>query len=130
MQSAYYPGFTVGGGIGEAGGLIVTFILLVLARANSALSWLTLVALVGLLGMQVVFWLVTQPVNRFRLQGQKVGGSSAKFFLAGTKGSRGQSEVLQLDWTYVRDRWEYSHVARAALATLSLVAIVVGLAAR
>jgi hypothetical protein len=29
------------------------------------------------------------------------------------------------DWTELRDRWEWSHVARAALAVASLVALVV-----
>jgi len=53
MQSIYYPGFTIGGGIGEFGGLIATLILL-LYTFGSAEFWLTLVALLGLVGMQAV----------------------------------------------------------------------------
>lgn len=29
------------------------------------------------------------------------------------------------DWTALRDRWEYSHAARAALALVSLIALVI-----
>lgn len=56
MQSIYYPGFTVGGGIGEAGGLILTIILLFLTPFGSIDFWLTLVALLGLIVMQAVYW--------------------------------------------------------------------------
>ena len=33
--------------------------------------------------------------------------------------------IEDLTWTELRDRWEWSHVARAALAVASLVALVV-----
>ena len=36
MQPIYYPGFTIAGGIGEAGGMISTLILLVLTPLGSA----------------------------------------------------------------------------------------------
>jgi hypothetical protein len=54
MQPIYYPGFTTGGGIGEAGGMISTIILLFLTPLGSGDFWLTLVALLGLIGMQGV----------------------------------------------------------------------------
>jgi hypothetical protein len=64
MQSIYYPGFTIGGGIGEAGGTISTIVLLFLTPSGSADFWLTLVTLLGLIGMQAVYWLFTHPVNK------------------------------------------------------------------
>jgi hypothetical protein len=30
-----------------------------------------------------------------------------------------------VDWTAARDRWEYSHVARAALGAVSFIALVI-----
>jgi hypothetical protein len=35
VQPIYYPGFTIVGGIGEAGGLIVTLLLLLLPRGRA-----------------------------------------------------------------------------------------------
>jgi hypothetical protein len=68
VQPIYYPGFTIAGGIGEVGGLISVIVLLLLTPRGTRAFWLTLVAVLGMLGMQVVFWLYTQPVNRFWLQ--------------------------------------------------------------
>jgi len=99
MQRIYYPGFTIGGGIGEAGGTISTIILLILTPLGSTDFWLTLVALLGLIGMQAVYWLFTHPVNESRPP----------------------------DWTELRDRWEYSHVARAGFALLGLIALIIAI---
>jgi hypothetical protein len=49
MQPIYYPGFTIGGGIGEAGGMILTIILLFLTPWGTADFWLTPAALLGLM---------------------------------------------------------------------------------
>ena len=45
MQSISYPEFTIGGGIGEAGGTISTIVLVFLTPSGRADFWLTLVAL-------------------------------------------------------------------------------------
>jgi len=42
MQSIYYPGFTIGGGLGEAGGTIATIVLVFLTPSGSIDFWLTL----------------------------------------------------------------------------------------
>src|SRR5688572_952777 len=65
VQPIYYPGFTVGGGVGEFGGTIATLVLLILTPFGTVGFWLTLGALLCLLGMQVVYWSVTHPVNKF-----------------------------------------------------------------
>jgi Domain of unknown function (DUF1772) len=128
VQPIYYPGFTIAGGIGEVGGLLSTIILLVLTPLGSADFWLTLVALLGLLGMQAVYWLVTHPVNQFWLQGEHLSGVSAGFFsFASTRGPGRPRESRPVTWTDMRDRWEYSHVTRAGLAALSFIALVVAL---
>ena len=44
MQPIYYPGFTIGGGVGDFGGTLETALLLFLTSWGSADFWLTLVA--------------------------------------------------------------------------------------
>jgi hypothetical protein len=104
--------------------LIATIVLLCLTPPGTGAFWLTLVALLGLLGMQVVYWLVTHPVNRYWLQGQRLSGLGSGFFsLASANRPAGESDTGTVSWTALRDRWEYSHLARALLILLSLVAL-------
>ena len=123
-QAIYYPGFTMGG-ISEPVSIILTAILLWLTPAGSAEFWLTLLALIGLIGMQAVYWLFTHPVNQFWVEGESLDRFSSGFFTFGTGSSR---ETDTPDWTELRDRWEYSHVARAVLGLLSLIALLTTLA--
>ena len=120
MQPIYYPGFTIGG-FAEPVGIILTLVLLFLTRFGNADFWLTLAAFIGLIGMQAVYWLVTHPVNKFWLQDETLSRVGSGFFsFAATTEQSGP-----LTWTALRDRWEYSHVARAALAFVSLIALVI-----
>jgi hypothetical protein len=78
--------------------------------------------------MHAVYWLFTHPVNNFWLQGEKLSGLGSSFFSLGAASKRGrQSETRPVDWTELRDRWEYSHVARAGLAALSFIALVIAI---
>ena len=124
VQPIYYPGFTVAGGIGEVGGLISVIVVLLLTPPGTRAFWLTLVALLGMLGMQIIFWLFTQPVNKFWLQSTALGSFGTAFFSSG-RTPQGQSDHDPDDWIRKRDRWEYSHVARAGLAALSFLSLVV-----
>ncbi|HEX2035383.1 MAG TPA: anthrone oxygenase family protein [Chloroflexota bacterium] len=131
VQPIYYPGFTISAGIGETAGPISTAVLLFLSPAGSAAFWLRLVALLGLIGMQAVYWIVTHPVNKYwlraRLQEEAETGPgfASRFFLSDpVRRSQRPVEAVPEDWTALRDRWEYSHVARAVLALVSLVALV------
>jgi hypothetical protein len=127
VQTIYYPGFTIAG-VAEPLGVIATIILLFLTRPGSSESWLTLVALLGLLGMQAVYWLVTHPVNRVWVEGQRMGSLGSGFFsVAGKSRAGAPSETRPVSWTGLRDRWEYSHLVRAVLAVLSLVALVIAI---
>ena len=51
IQPIYYPGFTIGGGVGEFGGLLATIVLLIFTPVGTTAFWLTLMALAGLLGI-------------------------------------------------------------------------------
>ncbi len=121
---------SIGGGISEAGGTISTIVLLCLTPSGSADFWLTLVALLGLIGMQAVYWLFTHPVNKFWLEGENLDRFSSVFFSFGAHRSRLENETRPPDWTQLRDRWEYLHVGRAGLALLSLIVLVIAISCR
>jgi preprotein translocase subunit SecE len=122
VQRIYYPGFTIAGGVGEAGGLIATLVLFLLTPPASAAFWPTAVALLALAGMEVVYWTVTHPVNKVWLRGQTLGSFGSGFF---SFASRRGEENRTVEWTDLRDRWEYSHVVRAVLAVVSLIGLVI-----
>ena len=119
VQSIYYPGFTIGAVFGEFGAMVATLVLLVSIPFASTAFWLTLAAFVALLVMHGLYWALTHPVNRFWLKDQQLAGAGAAFFAVGGKDAADRS--TERNWTVLRDRWEYSHVARAACAMLSLI---------
>jgi len=118
VQPIYYPGFTIAG-MSEPIAIVATGGLLVLTPRASTAFWLTLGALLGMIGMHAIYWLFTHPVNSFWLRGEKLGSAGTGFFSLGPSSDAA-------DWRRLRDRWEYSHVARAALGFVSLVALVIG----
>jgi hypothetical protein len=118
MQRIYYPGFTYAG-VAEPASILAAVILLILQPTGSSGFWLTLVALIALAAIQAVFWLVTQPVNKFWLAGETLDPASARFF--GTGKTTGASP----EWIVLRDRWEYSHLARALLALTAYVLLLI-----
>jgi hypothetical protein len=72
----------------------------------------------------VVYWMVTHPVNKFWLKGKNLGAFGSGFFSFGTKRVSAQNQTRQAEWTELRNRWEYSHVARSVLSMLSFIALV------
>jgi hypothetical protein len=125
VQPIYYPGFTIGG-IAEPLSLLATTVLLVLTPLGGRAFWLTLVALLGLFGMQTVYWVVTHPVNKVWMRGEALEGVGAEFFALGSAEEWGPDTNSHLsDWRALRNRWEYSHVARACLSLGSLATLVV-----
>jgi hypothetical protein len=122
VQTIYYPGFTIGGAFGEPGAILATCLLLIVTPYGTPAFWLTLAALVCLLIEHGLFWLITQPVNKVWLKEQNLRGAGAAFFAAGADLSG------ERNWATLRDRWEYSHLARAAFAMLSLIALVLAVA--
>ena len=125
MQPIYYPGFTIGG-FAEPAGLILTIMRLFFVPFGTSDFWLTAVAVLGLVGMQVTYWLFTHPVNKFWLAGEQLGEVGAGFFsLASGRGSASTGGDRGAQWTALRDRWEYSHVVRAGLSVVSFIALVI-----
>jgi hypothetical protein len=116
VQQIYYPGFTIAGLVGEFGGMLATLLLTIVTPAGPRF-WLTLCALVALVCVHAIYWLLTHPVNRFWVDDFELKGFGKQFFHFDPAG---RSRAQPPDWTALRDRWEYSHVMRAALAFVSL----------
>ncbi len=115
VQAIYYPGFTIGGLVGEFGSMLVLAALLMLTPMNSERFWWSAAALGLLLLGHTTYWFVTHPVNNAWLKDVNLTGMSKIFF--------GLFSAPDADWRHMRNVWEYSHVARAGLATLSFLSM-------
>jgi hypothetical protein len=78
------------------------------------------------LSMHAIYWLVTHPVNNFWLKEFQPEKLAQGFFSFDPLHRIDQ--VHAADWTGLRDRWEYSHLVRAALALISLLLLVTAVA--
>ena len=130
VQPMYYPGFTIGGLVGEVGGILATLVLLLATPSGTTSFWLIFVALIALLAMHAVYWVMTHPVNGFWLRGEQIGRSSAGFFAFDPMGQIRAIGHPRVNWTSLRDRWEYSHVVRAALALVALILLAIAVTDR
>ena len=119
VQAIYYPGFTIGG-IFEPVAMIAAFALLLFTPFGTISFWLTLAAFAGFALAHAIYWVVVHPVNKVWLKDETLSQGGSSFFAAGRRTAQG-------DWTALRDRWEWSHVARAAIEMLSLAALVVAI---
>jgi hypothetical protein len=119
VQTIYYPGFTIAG-IAEPLSILAVLLLTIVTPAGNAQFWSTLGALAALLAMHATYWIFTHPVNNFWLKDFALKGAGKSFFAFAAE--RGDAAP---DWTVLRDRWEYSHVARAALAFVGFTLLAV-----
>lgn len=74
-------------------------------------------AAAALIAVQIIFWTMTQPVNKYWLQNTKLSRVATRFFERGSAAPVG-------DWTVMRDRWERSHVLRAIASVLALLLLI------
>ncbi len=121
----YYQGFTIAGGISEVGGLISVLVVLLLTQRGAPVFWLRLLALLAMAGMEIIFWVFTQPVNKFWLHDTHHDKFGSVFFEAGPGSHRLRSDDPE-GWKKLRDRWEDSRIARAGLVALSFLLLVMG----
>lgn len=119
VQPIYYPGFTVIGAA-EPLSILVLAALLALAPGAAASFWLIAAALAASVLTHVLYWILTAPVNKAWLRNEALSGSAQRLFGAG--GSLNES-----DWTMLRDRWEWSHLYRAATSVSVLILLAVAL---
>ena len=118
VQAIYYPGFTIGGLVGEFGGLLALIVLLAVTP-HSERFWWTAAALGFLVLGHATYWVVTHPVKNAWLRDTNISGVGAAFF--------GMFSSADGDWRHMRNIWEYSHVARACFATLSFLSMTLAL---
>jgi len=114
VQTIYYPGFTVAG---------VAEVLSVIAAA--ALLLMTLIGFLALLTTHAIYWILTHPVNNFRLRTQNLGGLGGRFFNINRLREGESDQAGEGAWLRLRDRWEYSHVLRAIFSAVGLLALLV-----
>jgi hypothetical protein len=119
VQAIYYPGFTIGGLVGEFGGMLALAALLLLTPTSLQRFWWTVAALVFLLATHAIYWVVTHPVNASWLKGTHLTGASRFFF--------GLFSAPHAHWKHLRDLWEWSHVARACTAMLAFLCLAAGM---
>lgn len=126
VQAIYYPGFTIGGAA-EPLAVIATLILVVLMRNQAGAFWWALSAFIAVSAMHLIFWTVTQPTNRYWLKSRSLSKAGVRFF-AVERENRQDATPVDTEWARLRDRWEYSHIARAVLSAVALIALVVAIA--
>jgi hypothetical protein len=127
VQPIYYPGFTIGGFFGEGLGMVFALVLVLLTpRDSPAFVW-TLIGFAALLAMHAAYWVLTHPVNKFWLKGQRLDRLGGGFFGIGGAAPEDGADP-DMVWVRFRNRWEYSHVARAVLAAIALLSLLIALA--
>jgi hypothetical protein len=92
-------------GIVIYGALALTIVLAFMVRDRPRAFACAVVAIVAILGAQIVFWTFTFPTNQETLNWT----------------------VLPEHWVELRNRWEYSHAAGAVLNAVAVAALIVGL---
>jgi hypothetical protein len=120
VQTIYYPGFTLGGLVGEAGALLALVTLVLIMPAGTERFWWTAAALAFLAFLHATYWAVTHPVNSVWLKDTGLSGIGALFFGLFSPRQGG-------DWAQLRNIWEYSHVARACFGMASLFSMTMAL---
>ena len=120
VQAIYYPGFTFAGAAEPLALLATVAWLFTVGFHHASAPWLV-TSFLAMAAVQGIFWFVVQPVNRIWTKGAKLGKAGEAFF----RPDRGAP--TDVDWTKLRGRWEYGHIARAVLGTVALVAALVAL---
>jgi hypothetical protein len=123
-QKIYYPGFTFGG-VSEPLGAIFLILCLLLVTLSQASFWLIALALLTNLAVQGIYWTVTHPINKAWLRYEETGGAGRAFFALDENKSADKAPADE--WTDLRDRWEMSHIARAAFAMASFLLLILAL---
>ncbi|OSZ71136.1 hypothetical protein [Hydrogenophaga sp.] len=120
VQAIYYPGFTIGGLIGEFGSMLVLSALLFLLSPGTPRFWWVAGTLGLMVGVHAIYWVVTHPVNSHWLKGTDLDGVSSMFF--------GWFASPDATWTHMRNVWEWSHVARAIVSFLGFLSMTLSIA--
>lgn len=121
IQPIYHPGYTLGG-ISEPLAILALAALVYRVHADGGNVLLPVACLVLAIAVQIVFWLAVHPVNKFWLAAEELPEASAGFFGIGRSAN---GTVAGEGWRALRDRWEYGHAVRAALAFVAFLLLAV-----
>ena len=121
VQPIYYPGFTFAG-IAEPLSMLALLVLVVANWGSGAVFWLTVAALLAVATAHGLYWAVTHPVNNFWLKDTELAGAGKGFFGFGSR------DLAAAPWTELRDRWEYSHVARSVFVLAAFLCLATAIA--
>ncbi len=127
VQAIYYPGFTYGGS-SEGLAILAAAALIVVTPAANPAFWWTLTGLVALVFMHAAYWVLIHPVNKFWLKGMQLEGAAGGFFSLDPLKQRAAPADNGEAWKGLRDRWEYSHLLRAVLSVVALIALITAVA--
>jgi Domain of unknown function (DUF1772) len=127
VQAIYYPGFTLGG-IGEVLAIIATLALALVMRGGGVAFWCAVSAFVAILALHAVFWLVTQPVNKYWARYLPLNKAGKRFFAPDDMSRSVESAAADPNWKRLKNKWEYSHIARAGLSAIALITVSVAIA--
>lgn len=119
VQPIYYPGFTYAGAA-EPLAIIVVAVLLAFTPSGTTAFWLAVGALAAAAVTHLIYWVLTAPVNKFWLKDEKLSGGAKFFFGSGSSAQSGE-------WTKLRDRWERSHLYRAAAASTAFILLTIAI---
>jgi hypothetical protein len=119
VQPIYYPGFTIVGAA-EPLAVIALAVLLALTPGATPAFWLIAAAVAATALTHLLYWTLTAPVNQVWIRNESISGGAQRFFAAS-----GSATVT--DWTLLRDRWERSHLCRAATSLIALVLLAIAL---
>jgi hypothetical protein len=103
LQTLYPPAFGTIGAFFEVGAVVTAVVLTFLVRRRPGFVW-TLLGALCLVVAHAAFWIWVAPVNATM--------------------SPLTPETLPADWMRLRNQWEYTHAARAALQIVALGALV------
>jgi len=113
VHPIYYPGFTMIG-IAEPLAILALAVLLASTPRGTTAFYLIGAALAACVATHAIYWTMTAPVNKVWLRNEALSGGAQRFFGAG-------GSVDATDWTLLRDRWERSHLCRAASSLIAFV---------
>jgi ketosteroid isomerase-like protein len=119
VQPIYYPGFTAIGAA-EPLSVLVLAALLALTSSGTRVFWLIAGAMLASILTHALYWALTAPENKVWLRDEALSNSAQRLF----ESARSLNES---DWTIFRDRWERSHLYRAAASVVGFILLAVAL---
>jgi hypothetical protein len=92
-------------GIVVIAALLSTLILAIMVRKEKRIFALTLIALLCIVGTQIIFWIFTYPANK----------------------QTNNWTMLPANWFELRKQWEYSHAISAVLDMIALITLIISI---